>query len=392
MKVKLNKIGVVSIVLVLVVVFTSVIFIIYKSNNKQIVEDIDYNNATSNLINENATEEAKKLMNYLKGIYGKKVLTGQYVNEYDDFSLPQYRIDPNDDKSPSTVFKSNELQAVHSVTGKYPAVIGLDVSGVEYDAKCFTVEQAIEWHNNGGIVTICWHWNVDNFDGKGRAFYTEDTKFNLKKALKDKNSEQYQGLIKDIDAVSQQLKILQDNGVPVLWRPLHEASGGWFWWGASGADAYKELWNIVYDRMTNYHKLNNLIWVYNGQNPKWYVGDDKCDIVADDPYFNKNRKHYLKDSANVKRFKQNVKTSTNKMIAMSENDFVPNIDTMFETNAKWLFFSTWCREFVCVYEEDKDGNKSITPEYSEMCSTKEELKAAYENENAITLDELNIYK
>ncbi len=377
-----------SIFIVFLIVFIGVF---YKLNQKPVVNKIDYTVATSDLINDNATEEAKELMKYLKSIYGKKVLTGQYVNEYDDFSLPQYRVNPSDENSPSTVFKSNELQAVHSVTGKYPAVIGLDVSGLEYDAKCFTIEQAIEWHKNGGIVTICWHWNVDNFDGKGRAFYTENTKFNLKKTLKNKDSEQYKGLIKDIDAIAEQLKILQDAGVPVLWRPLHEAAGGWFWWGATGPNAYKELWNIMYDRMTNYHNLNNLIWVYNGQNPKWYVGDDKCDIVADDPYFNKDRKAYLKDSSNVKRFNQNIKTSSNKMIAMSENDFVPNVDKMFETNAKWLLFCTWCREFVCVYEEDKEGNKILTPEYSEMCSTKEELKAVYDNGNSITLDELNIY-
>ena len=79
-------------------------------------------------------------------------------------------------------------------------------------------------------------------------------------------------LIRDIDAISEQLKILQDNNVTVLWRPLHEASGGWFWWGCRGKDAYQWLWNLMYERQTHYHKLNNLIWVWNGQDPDWYVG------------------------------------------------------------------------------------------------------------------------
>ena len=91
-------------------------------------------------------------------------------------------------------------------------------------------------------------------------------------------------LIRDIDAISEQLKILQDNNVTVLWRPLHEASGGWFWWGCRGKDAYQWLWNLMYERQTHYHKLNNLIWVWNGQDPDWYVGDDRCDIIGEDVY------------------------------------------------------------------------------------------------------------
>ncbi len=41
-------------------------------------------------------------------------------------------------------------------------------------------------------------------------------------------------MVRDIDAIASLLKRLQDHGVTVLWRPLHEAAGGWFWWGAGG--------------------------------------------------------------------------------------------------------------------------------------------------------------
>ena len=69
--------------------------------------------------------------------------------------------------------------------------------------------------------------------------------------------EGYDLLIRDIDAIAEQLKRLQDAGVPVLWRPLHEASGGWFWWGNAGAEAYKELYVLLYDRLTNHHDRGN---------------------------------------------------------------------------------------------------------------------------------------
>ena len=353
------------------------------------VPDSHYEEASGVLVNPNADPCAVELMSYLKSIYGKKVLSGQYVNEYEDYYSGQFASDPGDPESPPTVFNLNELRAVYGVTGEYPALLGLDVSGIECGEPCYTVEQAIEWHEAGGIVTICWHWKVDNFDGKPRAFYSDETDFSLAKALGDKEGRLYKGLIADIDAVAAALRPLREAGVPVLWRPLHEASGGWFWWGASGRDAYIELWNIVYDRMVNEHELNNLIWVYNGQNTAWYVGDDRCDIIGDDPYYDFNlRSEYEKNPSNAARFKMNYKTSKNKMIMMSENDFVFDIDAAFEENARWLSFCTWCREFVCVYEPDESGEYRTYPEYAEMCTSRGELRAAYENERTVTLSDL----
>lgn len=354
------------------------------------VEDSHYSEADDSLINPNASPEAIKLMKFLKSQYGKKIISGQYISEYEDYSQPQFSQDPDNPDSPTSVFLANEMRAVNSITDDYPVVAGFDVSVVLLDSANYSVEQAIQWHNAGGIVTFCWHWLIDNFDGKARAFYTDETDFDLAKTLKNKDSEQYKGLINDIDKISEYLKLLKDNNVPVLWRPLHEAAGGWFWWGASGAKAYKELWDIVYERMSVHHDLNNLIWVANSQSAKWYVGDDKCDMVGDDPYYDYNKRSaYLKDQSNSKRFKKTYAYAQNKMIAMSENDFVPNIDTAFDENVKWLFFCTWCREFVCEYLTDANGNKVLSPNYSEKCTTKAELSKVYKDERVWTLKKLN---
>ena len=350
------------------------------------VKESHYSDADASLINPDADDCAKELMRYLKSVYGTKVIAGQYINEYADYSAAEFQADPDNPDSPSTVFNAHELKAVYSVTGEYPALLGLDVSGIESGDPCYSVGQAVEWHNAGGIVTICWHWKIDNMDGNPRAFYTQQTSFSLAAALADKGGNLYKGLISDIDAVAEALKPLAVNGVPVLWRPLHEASGGWFWWGASGEDAYKELWDILYDRMTNVHKLNNLIWVYNGQDKDWYVGDDKCDIIGDDPYYDYNsRESYEKDPANSLRFKTNYKYGENKMIMMSENDFVFDIDAAFRENTRWLTFCTWCREFVCEYENEY---YNTLPFYSGRYTSSEELKAAYDNEKTITLSRL----
>ena len=77
---------------------------------------------------------------------------------------------------------------------------------------------------------------------------------------------------------------LQSAGVPVIWRPLHEAEGAWFWWGAKGPEPAKKLWGIVYDRLTNQHGLNNLIWLWNSVKTEWYPGSETVDLVSADTY------------------------------------------------------------------------------------------------------------
>ena len=94
------------------------------------IPDEHYSQASAELINENASDNARELMRYLKSIYGKNTLAGQYINEYEDFTSPEFCSD-HGDPTTSTVFLANKLRAVNDVTGEYPAMIGLDVSGIE---------------------------------------------------------------------------------------------------------------------------------------------------------------------------------------------------------------------------------------------------------------------
>src|ERR1043165_6132408 len=133
-------------------------------------------------------------------------------------------------------------------------------------------------------TTFCWHWNApkDLIDQPGkewwRGFYTEATTFDVTMAMNDVTSDEYTLIIRDIDAIATQLKRLQSANIPVIWRPLHEAEGKWFWWGAKGAEPCKWLWKLLYDRLVNEHHLDNLIWVWTSTgNPdatQWYPGDD----------------------------------------------------------------------------------------------------------------------
>ncbi|MDE5936925.1 MAG: beta-mannosidase, partial [Ruminococcus sp.] len=231
------------------------------------------------LINPVASPETKALFSYLCETYGKQILSGQFTDNG---------------------FNSDEFRAIYDATGKYPAVLGLDLmnycpSRQEKGADCYAVERAVEFHEKGGIVTMSWHWNSpDEYLKEGNedngsprwwgGFYTSNTDIDIAAIMSGSDPDGKALLDADIAAIAKQLGRLQDKGVPVLWRPLHEASGGWFWWGAKGPEAYKQFWYYLYDQLTNTYHLNNLIWVWNGGAADWYPGNEYVDIIGDDIY------------------------------------------------------------------------------------------------------------
>jgi mannan endo-1,4-beta-mannosidase len=291
------------------------------------------------LINSNATDNAKRLMTYLCDIYGQRMLTGQQIGVN---SMP-------------------EIEIIYQQTGKRPAICGFDFmndspSRVERGAVGSNTDLGIQWGSEGGIVTFCWHWNApthlidqppDLFWHSG--FYTKATTFDVEQAMNDPSSDEYKLLVRDIDAIANQLKRLQDADVPVLWRPLHEASGAWFWWGAKGPEPYLKLWRLMYDRMTHYHQLNNLIWVWNGQHVDWYPGDEYADIIGEDVYG--PAKDY---TSQAERFNIALSyTEANKIIALSENGPLPDPDHLVRDGVPWAWCCTWYGDFIWKKELDR---------------------------------------
>ena len=225
---------------------------------------------------------------------------------------------------------------------------------------------------------VCWHWNAPSKYLTGEwwsGFRTESTNINLAKIMNGEDEEGYELLMKDIDAIAQQLLILQEADVPILWRPLHEASGGWFWWGASGAEAYKQLYILLYDKLTNEYGLNNLIWLWNGQDADWYPGDEYVDIIGEDIY---PGEHVY--TSQVNKFLEAVDYTQGKMVVMSENGCVFDPELAKRDGAMWGLFCTWGTEFVAK-------NTSIYS-YSEQYTEKDMLKKAYDSDIVLTLDEL----
>jgi mannan endo-1,4-beta-mannosidase len=275
-------------------------------------------------VTQNASPEAQSLIAFLSDIYGKKTLSGQQEG---------WRL-PNE--------LSFELNYIQTNTGKLPAILGLDFSGVTMPerrpvANHGTVNRAIDWYKHNGIVTICWHWHAPT--GK-RGLYTKETDFDLRRGLVEGTPE-YEGILRDIDTVAGELKLLQEAHVPVLWRPLHEMNGRWFWWGAQGAEPCRRLWQLMFDRLTSHHHLTNLIWVWSPgaaiDLADWYPGDAYVDIIGQDHYpMDGNHRPAGDIYDELVRFCRGT-----KLIGMSENGPIPDQDEALREKADWLFFVTW---------------------------------------------------
>ena len=316
------------------------------------------------LCNKNASRETKRLYSFLLDNYGEKFISGQYCD------TGQY---------------GKEFQVIKNATGKTPAILGLDLmdytpSRTEKGTKGISIDLAKDFWESGGIVTFCWHWNAPTKYITGQwysAFYTDSTNIDLKKIMSGEDEEGYDLLMQDIDAIAKQLLILKEAKVPILFRPLHEASGGWFWWGASGPDAYKQLYILLYDKLTNEYGLDNLIWVWNGQDAEWYPGDEYVDIIGEDIYpgervYQSQISTYLDAATNC--------STENKMVYLTENGCLFDPDLARRDGAMWGMWCTWSGEFVA-----KD---SALFQLSEQYTEESMLKKVYGDEDVITLEDL----
>ena len=165
------------------------------------------------------------------------------------------------------------------------------------------------------------------------AFYKEKTAFDATNALTEGTWEN-KVFTEDLAKVAGYLKLLQDSNIPVIWRPFHEAAGGWFWWGKD-ADSSKKLWITMFDYFKS-QGLNNLIWVWTCQtgDENWYPGDAYVDIIGCDIY-GKSTDVCSEQYVTV------AETYGNKMVALSECGTVGKISEQWASGARWSWFMPW---------------------------------------------------
>ena len=145
------------------------------------------------------------------------------------------------------------------------------------------------------------------------------------------------------------MKKISDAGIPVIWRPFHEASGGWFWWAARGPKEYKQLWKMMYEYLVNVRGLNNLIWVWTsdskGNDEEWFPGNEYVDIIGRDLYDVRDVDEFVNEFYNL------AEKYPNMMIALTECGRISNISDIWEAGAKWAWFMPWYPSSIDNWEE-----------------------------------------
>jgi mannan endo-1,4-beta-mannosidase len=295
--------------------------------------------------------EAAALLSHLQSDYGKTTLLG--------------------------VYSSADAQYVADTTSRLPSIMGGDllayspqeVAHGSHPEKADEVDRLIAASRAGYIVTLSWHWCSPSglIDSKEkpwwRGFYTDSTNFDVQATLADPTSADYTTMLSDIDTIAVQLRRLQEAHVAVLWRPLHEASGGWFWWGAKGPSPFIQLWQLLYDRLTNVDGIHNLIWVYTGDGDKtWYPGDKYVDVVGIDAYPKDLRDPESKLWSDLR---QNY--GDRKLLTISEFGGVPDVPRMQRLGEFWSYAVSW---------SGKEGPKK---------NSEDELKRIYASPGVTTM-------
>ncbi|UGU17886.1 glycoside hydrolase family 26 protein [Sinomicrobium kalidii] len=304
-------------------------------------------------VNKKATKEARHLLNYIYSL-GDKILTGQH--SYNENPAEFY-----DD--------------AQKITGKYPAVWGTDLYwNNRGNPGERVVREAVKMHEKGAIVTLMWHVGrpVDNVPYSWSESVQEPVSENDWQQLFTPGSEVHRRWQAQVDTIAKTLKKLQERHIPVLWRPYHEMNGVWFWWGnRPGEDGFVKLWKMLYRRLTDHHKLNNLIWVWNANGPRdipydeafayrdFYPGPDYVDILATDVY------HYDYEQ---KDYESLLELAAGKPIALGEVGQLPKPEIL-EKQPEWSWFMVWS-------------------DWLHTANTEERVKSIYDLPQSITREEV----
>jgi mannan endo-1,4-beta-mannosidase len=326
----------------------------------------------------NASPEVQALLKFIRSISGTYTLTGQH-------------------NYPNTKGRNSQFAAGY--TGKTPVVFSTDWGFAKegdkdsYRARPDIVEEVKRQHRLGSIITICWH-AVPPTANEPVVFSPQsdpsspDSLATVQGQLPDRQFKDlltpgtslYNHWCAQVDTIAVYLKQLQDAHIPILWRPYHEMNGDWFWWGGRrGEQGTAALYRQLFERLTNHHKFDNLIWVWSVDRPKkpemqfkdFFPGSSYLDILSLDVYGNEFVQSYY-DSLIV--------LSEGKPLMLAEVGNPPSIEIL-KNQPKWSAYVIWAgmvrntrknfytellndQRVLCV--EDTVFRTAIAP-YREVC-------------------------
>jgi len=230
---------------------------------------------------------------------------------------------------------------------RIPAMMGIDLGFSDPDHANDVIAELKDWVASNplqNIVTISWHmdnpWTSELDDPKHTSTVGDIAELIVS------SGEVAQRFNEELDETVRFLKKLE--GIPILWRPLHEMNGDWFWWShVTGDSGFVKLWRHMHDHFKG-EDLDNLIWVYSVDDnrpynhDRWYPGSAYVDVIGIDNY----------GDTDLSKF--NTLKSYGKLIGLSEYGAGPACqcaDVCFDTPAslrhildtypELAFFQAW---------------------------------------------------
>jgi len=258
----------------------ALIFSIFPSGNRLLAQK----QQPLQLVDSKATKQTRALFVNLQKLAKTNILFG-----HEDALA--YGVHWKDEKGRSDV---------KDVCGSHPAVFGWELSKLgKYSHNIDTVdfEKLKGWikeaYKMGGVNTISWH--MDNFVTGGDAW---DTGKRVVAALLPGGS-RHEAYKAKLDLFVEYVNDLKAGGlfkhpVPIIFRPFHEQTGNWFWWGKKycSPEEYIALWRFTVHYLRDEKKLHNLLYAFSTdifKNKedylKRYPGDEFVDILGLDDYY-----------------------------------------------------------------------------------------------------------
>ncbi|GAB2670205.1 hypothetical protein GCM10027271_32990 [Saccharopolyspora gloriosae] len=298
-----------------------------------------------------APPAATGTLDYLRAVSGTNTISGQHNKE--PLSNP-----------------THWTQQVHDITGDYPGLWGGDLLFSEADVRDRQnlVDEAINQWNNGALVSLTWHVCPPT---QGSSCTWDD---GVRAELSD---EQWQELITDgtplneawkarLDEAVPYLRQLQDAGVQVLWRPLHEINDGWSWWGGRpGPDGSAALYRITHEHLTG-QGLTSLVWNWNVKDSDisdlgaYLPADEQVDVASIDIW--------EKAAPTDADYQAMLAVAGDRPIALGEVGTAPTPE-LLDAQPGWTYFMLWAE-----YLDDHDPA---------------ELQRTYWDDRVLVLDEMS---
>lgn len=335
------------------------------------------------------TQETENLLANLKKIPSKGIMLGHH-----------------DDTVYGIGWEGEEGRSdVKSVCGDYPAVISFDLGELELgnaanlDKVPFDKirKEIINQYQRGGMVSLSWH--ARNPKTGGDAWDVSDTTVVKSILPGGENHQKFAGWLGGVADFLHSLKTANGVKIPVLFRPWHEHSGSWFWWGEKlcTPEEYKALWHMTVDTLQA-KGVDNALYAYSpGTEPKdtteylkKYPGDELIDVIGFDTY-QFDRDAYLAGMDRALSIIDSVGKAHNKVIAVTETGYEGIPDAKWWTGTLLPALEKYPLAYVLVWRNAREKVTHYYAPYPGQTSA-EDFVEFYNNPKTLFAADVNLYQ